>query len=83
MKDFYEKYATIEDFFPSISSTVSKERSSMTKEERCPSCGRDTNQRNLLHPSISKSCVNQKDVSHGYAICHQCGGLGAGLFDGI
>ncbi len=83
MKDFYEKYATIEDFFPSISSTVSKDRSSMTKGERCSNCGRDTSQRNLLHPSISKSCVNQKEISHGYGICHQCGGLGANLLNGI
>ncbi len=79
MKGFYEKYETIEDFFPSIS----KDRSSMAKEERCSSCGRDTSQRNLLHPSISKSCINQKNISPGYGICHQCGGLGAGLFDGI
>jgi rRNA maturation protein Nop10 len=83
MKDFDEKYATLEDIFPCISAPVSKDRSSITKRERCPSCGRDTSQKNLLHPSKSKSGANQKEMSHGYDICQECGGLRAGSFDGI
>jgi hypothetical protein len=53
------------------------------KSASCSSCGRDLNLPNLLHPAISKSYTKPQGFSRGHGICGECGGLGAGLLDGI
>jgi hypothetical protein len=83
MIDFYAKCEIKDVFYSSTSSTVFHTGASATKGERCPSCGRDTRQPNLLPPSTSRFFANLKDISRGHGICGQCGGLGAGLLDGL
>ena len=83
MTDFCTNCKITETYYSSASSPVSRTVASAIQRGRCPSCGRDLNQPNLLPPSGSKSSVVPNDISRGHGICGQCGGLGAGLLDGI
>ena len=83
MTDFYTNCKKTEAFRYSASSSVYRTVASAIQRGRCPSCGRDLDQPNLLPPTGSKSSVIPKDISRGHGICGQCGGLGAGLLDGI
>lgn len=83
MKNFYATCEISTEFYSSIFSHVLQAKYSEIKGNRCPNCGRDTNQRNLPHPSRSGSSASKKSISPGHGICHQCGGLEAGLLDGI
>ena len=81
--DFYTNLKKVEEHNSSASPPVSRTAASAIQRERCSSCGRDLGQPNLLPPSGSKSSVIPNDISRGHGICGQCGGLGAGLLDGI
>lgn len=83
MTDFYTIRNKTEAYYSSASSPVSRTAASAIQRGRCPSCGRDLDQPNLLPPSGSKSSVTPNDISRGHGICGQCGGLGAGLLAGI
>jgi hypothetical protein len=83
MTDFYTNRKKTEAYSSSTSSPVSLTGASAIQRGRCPSCGRDLSQPNLLPPSGSKSSAIANDISRGHGICGQCGGLGAGLLDGI
>jgi hypothetical protein len=67
----------------SASSPVSQTVASAIQRGKCPTCGRDLGQPNLLPPSGAKASAIANDISRGHGICGQCGGLGAGLLDGI
>lgn len=83
MTDFYTNRKKTEAYYSSTSSPVSRNGASAIQRGRCPNCARDLDQPNLLPPSGSKSSVTATDMSRGHGICGQCGGLGAGLLDGI
>lgn len=75
--EFFNEFCSI------TPSSASRTVASAAQRERCPSCGRDLSQPNLLPPSQSRSGKNLHSATRGYGICRQCGGLGAGLLDEI
>ena len=81
--DFYEKCEIQDEFYSGISSPAHRADLFVTKAGRCPSCGRDTSLPNLPHPSASKPFADLQNTPRRHDICVQCGGLGAGLLDGL
>ena len=83
MENVYPNYEIIKEFSSRRPAANFHWGASANKSEKCPSCGRDLSQPNLLPPSISKSCAKPKGFSRGHATCVECGGLGADLLDEI
>ena len=83
MEDDYANYEKAKQFSSNTTAAGFYQGASASKSTRCPSCDRDLSQPNLLHPAISRSCAKPQSFSRGHGICGECGGLGAGLLDGI
>jgi hypothetical protein len=83
MEDVYANYAITTESGSSTPSADSQQGACASESARCPSCGRDLSQPNLLPPSILRSAAKPQKISQGHGICGQCGGLGAGLLAGI
>jgi hypothetical protein len=83
MEDVYANYETSKESSSSTPSAGFHQDASANESARCPNCGRDLSQPNLLPPSILRSAAKPQGISQGHGICGQCGGLGSGLLAGI